>query len=124
MSVKVTIQEVDGVSVVGLNGRIVLGEESIAMREAVKSLMAAGKKKVVLNMSDVTYIDSAGLGMLVGAYITANNQAASIRLCALGNKFREVLQITRLLTVFDVYDTQAAAISSFLENNASAAAAE
>jgi hypothetical protein len=58
------------------------------------------------------------------ADISANNQAASIRLCALGNKFREVLQITRLLTVFDVYDTQAAAISSFLENNASAAAAE
>jgi len=123
MSVKVTLQEVDGVSVVGLNGRIVLGEESVAMREAVKNLMAAGKKKVVLNMSNVTYIDSAGLGMLVAAHISANNQGASIRLCALGNKFRDVLQLTRLLTVFDVYDTQAAAISSFLENNASTAAA-
>jgi anti-sigma B factor antagonist len=123
MSVKVTIQEVDGVSVVGLNGRIVLGEESVAMREAVKSLMAAGKKKVVLNMSNVTYIDSAGLGMLVAAYISANHQGASIRLCALGSKFHEVLQITRLLTVFDVYDTQVAAIGSFLENNASTAVA-
>jgi anti-sigma B factor antagonist len=123
MNVKVTIQEVDGVSVVGLNGRIVLGEESVAMREAVKSLMAARKKKVVLNMSNVTYIDSAGLGMLVAAYISAKNQGASIRLCALGNKFREVLQLTRLLTVFDVYDTQVAAIGSFLENNASTAVA-
>jgi len=123
MSVKVAIQEVDGVSVVGLNGRIVLGEESVAMREAVKNLMAAGKKKVVLNMSNVTYIDSAGLGMLVAAHISAHNQGASIRLCALGSKFHEVLQLTRLLTVFDVYDTQVAAIGSFLENNASTAVA-
>lgn len=123
MSVKVTIQEVDGVSVVGLNGRIVLGEESIALREAVKSLIAAGKKNVVLNMSNVTYIDSAGLGILVAAYVSAKNQGASIRLCALGHKFHEVLQITRLLTVFDVYDTQAATIDSFLENNASTAVA-
>jgi anti-sigma B factor antagonist len=123
MSVKVTTQEVDGISVVGLNGRIVLGEESVALRETVKSLMAAGKKKVVLNMSNVTYIDSAGLGILVAAHLSANKQEATIRLCALGNKFREVLQLTRLWTVFDVYDTQAAAISSFLENNASTVAA-
>jgi anti-sigma B factor antagonist len=123
MSVKVTIQEVDGVSLVGLNGRIVLGEESVALRETVKGLMAAGKKKVVLNMSNVTYIDSAGLGILVATYVSAKTQGASIRLCALGHKFREVLQITRLLTIFDVYDTQAAAIGSFLENNASTAVA-
>ncbi|MGB2590584.1 MAG: STAS domain-containing protein [Candidatus Acidiferrum sp.] len=123
MSVEVTIQEADGVSVVGLNGRIVLGEESAALREAVKGLMTAGKKKVVLNMSNVTYIDSAGLGILVAAYVTAKNQGASIRLCALGRKFREVLQITRLLTIFEVYDTPAAAIDSFRESNASTAAA-
>ena len=123
MSVKVTIQEVDGVSVVGLNGRIVLGEESVALRETVKGLMAAGKKKVVLDMSNVTYIDSAGLGILVATYVSAKTQGASIRLCALGHKFREVLQITRLLTIFDVYDTQAAAIGSFLEKNASTAVA-
>ena len=118
MSVKVTIQEVDGVSVVGLNGRIVLGEESGALRETVKSLMAAGKKKVVLDMSNVTYIDSAGLGILVAAHVSAKTQGASIRLCALGQKFREVLQITKLLTVFEVFDTPAAAIESFLASNA------
>jgi anti-sigma B factor antagonist len=71
MSVKVTIEEVDGVSLVGLNGRIVLGEESWALREAVKGLIADGKKKVVLNMANVTYIDSAGLGILVAAYVGA-----------------------------------------------------
>jgi len=123
MSVKVTIQEVDGVSVVGLNGRIVLGEESGAMREAVKGLIAAGKKKIVLDMSNVTYIDSAGLGLLVASYVSAKTQGTSIKLCALGHKFHEVLQITRLLTIFEVYDTQAAAIASFLESNASTATA-
>lgn len=123
MNVQVKIQEVDGVSVVGLQGRIVLGEESGALRETVKGLLAGGKKKVVLNMSDVTYIDSAGLGILVAAYVGAKTQGASIRLCALGHKFREVLQITRLLTIFEVYDTPAAAITSFGENNTSTAAA-
>ena len=123
MSVNVTIQEVDGVSVVGLNGRIVLGEESWALREAVKGLLAAGKKKVVLNMANVTYIDSAGLGILVAAYVSAKTQGASIRLCALGHKFREVLQITRLVTIFEVFDTPAAAIESFLERKASTAVA-
>lgn len=123
MSVKVTIQEVDGVSLVGLDGRIVLGEESGALREAVKSLLTEGKKKVVLDMSNVTYIDSAGLGILVAAYVSAKTQGASIKLCALGHKFREVLQITRLLTIFDVYDTPAAGVGSFQENNASTAVA-
>ena len=121
MSVNVTIQEADGVSVVGLHGRIVLGEESGALREAVKGLIAAGKKKVVLDMSNVTYIDSAGLGILVAAYVSAKTQGASIRLCALGRKFREVLQITRLVTIFEVFDTPAAAIESFLERKASTA---
>jgi anti-sigma B factor antagonist len=123
MSVKVTMEEVDGVSLVGLNGRIVLGEESWALREAVKGLIADGKKKVVLNMANVTYIDSAGLGILVAAYVSAKTQGASIRLCALGHKFQEVLQITRLLTIFEVYDTPAAAIGSFRESSASTATA-
>lgn len=123
MSVKVTTQEVEGVSVVGLNGRIVLGEESGALRDAVKNLLGGGKKKIVLNMSDVTYIDSAGLGILVAAHVSAKTHEASIRLCALGQKFHEVLQITRLLTIFEVYDTPAAAIASFQESNASTAGA-
>jgi anti-sigma B factor antagonist len=105
--------EVNGVSVVDLEGRIVLGEESTSLREKVKSLVAAGKRKIVLNMANVKYIDSAGLGALVAAHVSAKTQGASVRLCNLGEKFHEVMQLTRLLTVFDVYDTQAAAISSF-----------
>ncbi len=89
MALKMTNREVDGVSVVALDGRIVLGEESNALREKVKSLIAEGKKKIVLNMDN------------------------SLRLCHLGSKFQEVLQITKLLTVFDVYNSEAEAVSSF-----------
>lgn len=123
MSSAVAIHEVEGISVVALSGRIILGEESGALREAVRGLIAAEKKKVVLNMSEVTYIDSAGLGILVAAYVSAKKEGALIKLCSLGNKFREVLQITRLFTIFDVYDTLPAAIESFREGNASTAVA-
>ena len=76
MSLKMTASEVDGVSLVGLNGRIVLGEESTALREKLKSLIAAGKKKIVLNMAEIEYIDSSGLGALVAAHLSANNGGA------------------------------------------------
>jgi len=113
MSIRMTNTEVDGVSVVELDGRIVLGEESNSLREKLKSLIAEGKKKIVLNMAEIKYIDSTGLGTLVAAHLSAKNQGASMRLCHLGKKFHEVMQLTKLLTVFDVYDTEAAAVSSF-----------
>jgi anti-sigma B factor antagonist len=113
VALKMTYREVDGVSVVALDGRIVLGEESNALREKVKSLIAEGKKKIVLNMDNVTFIDSAGLGTLVAAHHSVKSQGASLRLCHLGSKFQEVLQITKLLTVFDVFNTEAEAVASF-----------
>ena len=113
MSVTMRDSEVNGVSVVELDGRIVLGEESNSLREKLKSLIAAGKRKIVLNMADIKYIDSSGLGALVAAHYSAKTQSASMRLCNLGSKFYEVLQITKLLTVFDVYDSEAAAVNSF-----------
>ncbi|HYL61433.1 MAG TPA: STAS domain-containing protein [Candidatus Methylomirabilis sp.] len=113
MALKMTNREVDGVSVVALDGRIVLGEESNALREKVKSLIGEGKKKVVLNMANITFIDSAGLGTLVAAHHSAKSQGAALKLAHLGSKFQEVLQITKLLTVFDVYKTEAEAVSSF-----------
>ncbi len=113
MTVKMTNSEVDGVSVVRLDGRIVLGEESNSLREKLKSMLAEGKKKIVLDMAEVKYIDSSGLGTLVAAHVSAKTQGASVRLCNLGKKFHEVMQLTKLLTVFDVYDTEAAALSSF-----------
>jgi len=113
VALKMTDREVDGVSIVALDGRIVLGEESNALREKVKAMMAAGKKKIVLNMDNITFIDSAGLGTLVAAHHSAKAQGASLRLCHLGSKFQEVLQITKLMTVFDVYKTEAEAVASF-----------
>ena len=79
----------------------------------MKSLIAGGKKKIVLNMNNVTFIDSAGLGTLVAAHHSAKTQGAGLKLCHLGAKFQEVLQITKLLTVFDVYNTEAEAVGSF-----------
>ncbi|MGB2642075.1 MAG: STAS domain-containing protein [Candidatus Acidiferrum sp.] len=113
MALKMTNREVEGVSVVALDGRIVLGEESNALREKVKGLIAEGKKKVVLNMANITFIDSAGLGTLVAAHHSAKSQGAALKLAHLGSKFQEVLQITKLLTVFDVYNTEAEAVASF-----------
>jgi anti-sigma B factor antagonist len=112
MKVQITNREVDGVTVVTLEGRIVLGEESHSFREKLKSLLVEGKKKIVLNMAGIKYIDSSGLGALVAAHYSAKTQSASMRLCNLGGKFYEVLQITKLLTVFDVYDSEAAAVDS------------
>jgi anti-sigma B factor antagonist len=113
VALKITNREVNGVSVVALDGRIVLGEESNALRERLKSLIAEGKKKIVLNMDNIKYIDSAGLGTLVAAHCSAKTQGASMSLCHLGSKFQEVLQLTKLLTVFDVSDTETAAVASF-----------
>src|SRR5579862_6591055 len=108
-----TERVVDGVAVVSMEGRIVLGEESTALREKVKSLLAAGQKQIVLNMDNVTYIDSSGLGTLVASHTSAKAQGASLKLANLGSKFQEILQVTKLVTVFEVFPTEAAAIASF-----------
>jgi anti-sigma B factor antagonist len=116
VALKMTAREVDGVTVIAMDGRIVLGEESNALRENLKALVTEGKKKVVLNMDNITFIDSAGLGTLVAAHHSAKNQGASLRLCHLGTKFQEVLQITKLMTIFEVYNTEAEAVTSFKTN--------
>ena len=113
MALKITAHAVDGVDVIELSGRVVLGEESNALRETVKSLLASGHKNIVLNMDNVTYIDSAGLGTLVASHHSARTQGASLKLSNLGSKFQEILQVTKLLTVFDTYDSEAAAVQSF-----------
>lgn len=113
MALRISNRQVDGVGVVELSGRIVLGEESNAMREQIKGMLAAGQKKIVLNLADVSYIDSAGLGALVAAHHSARTQGASLKLAHLGQKFQEILQVTKLLTVFEVHDTESAAVRSF-----------
>jgi anti-sigma B factor antagonist len=113
VALKITDREVDGAYVVALDGRIVLGEESQALRQKLKSLIAEGNKKIILNMDNIKYIDSAGLGILVAAHVSAKLQGASLILSNLGTKFQEILQITKLVTVFEVFNTEAAAIASF-----------
>ena len=108
-----TDRDVNGVTVLEIEGRIVLGEESNSFREKVKSLLAAGKKKIVLNLSNVSYIDSAGLGTLVATFHSARSQGAVLKLANLGAKFKEVLQVTKLMTVFDTYENEAAAVQSY-----------
>ena len=110
MALKITNRDVDGVTVLLLEGRIVLGEETSALREKVKGLLADGKKNVVLNLSTVTLIDSSGLGALVSAYTSAKAGGAALRLCNLGSRFNELLQITKLYTVFEISDTEAEAV--------------
>jgi len=118
MSLHITESVVDGVNVLALSGRIVLGEESNALREKLKSLATGGATKIVLNMADIDYIDSSGLGTLVAAHLSAKTAGASVLLCNLGHKFNEVMQLTKLITVFDVYDTEAAAVGSFATSRA------
>ena len=113
MDLNISSKQVGDVSVVALKGRIVLGEGSSSLRERIKSLVGDGKKKIVLNMANVTYIDSAGLGTLVAARVSAKKEGTVLLLSDLGNKFHEVMQVTRLLTIFDVCPTEAEAISSF-----------
>jgi anti-sigma B factor antagonist len=113
MALKITNSETNGTSVVALDGRIVFGQESKSLRENLKGLVAEGKKRIVLNMDNITYIDSTGLGALVAAQLSAKTQGASFKLCNLGRRFQELLQLTKLVTVFEVCNTEASAVASF-----------
>jgi anti-sigma B factor antagonist len=110
MDLKITKRAVDGVDVLALDGRIVLGEETTALRENVKGLLAAGKKNLILDMNNVTMIDSSGLGSLVAAHSSAKSVGASLRLCNVGSRFNELLLVTKLYTVFEVSSTEAEAV--------------
>ena len=113
MSMKLTTRDVSGVSIVDLSGKITLGEGGVALREEVRKLLAEGKKKIVLNLAEVNYIDSSGLGELVSAYTAVKNAGGELKLLNLTSKVRDLLVITKLVTVFDVKDDEATAVSSF-----------
>jgi anti-sigma B factor antagonist len=112
MSLKVESRETDGITVVSCAGRIVLGEEAAGLRDTLKRALGSSRQ-VVLNLEGVTYIDSSGLGTLVGVYSSARAAGADIKLGGLGERLRDVLQITKLVTVFEVYDTEQQAIAAF-----------
>ena len=113
MSLSTSIREVSGVVIVDLSGRITLGEASGKLRDTVRDLLAKGNKKILLNLGDCTYIDSSGLGELVSSYTTAANQGAKVKLLNVQKKVDDLLQITKLYTVFDSYTDESKAVASF-----------
>jgi anti-sigma B factor antagonist len=110
---KASTRQVDGVTIVDLSGRITLGEGSVVLRDAVKDLVGKGQKKILLNLGDVSYIDSSGIGELVSAFTTTKNQGGELKLLHLTKKVHDLLQITKLYTVFDIKDDETVAIRAF-----------
>ncbi|HYG64635.1 MAG TPA: STAS domain-containing protein [Thermoanaerobaculia bacterium] len=110
---KVNLRQREGVTILDLKGKITIGTGDIALRNAVQDAVNGGATQVVINLADVSTIDSSGVGELVSAYTTATNRGARLKLTNLPPKITDVLTITQLITVFDVYDTEDEAVRSF-----------
>jgi len=113
MQLKLTKRTVDGIVAIECSGRIVLGEESSLLRDDVKRTIQDGAKRIVLNLGEVNYIDSTGLGTLVALHTTALNAGATIKLANLTKRIGDLLQVTKLLTVFDVHPSEYEALEAF-----------
>lgn len=112
MQLRMSTRQVDGVMVVDCSGRVVFGEESASLRDTVKKLLAESPK-VVLNLREVNYIDSGGLGTLVSLFTTARNAGGAVKLARLSQRVGDLLQLTKLLTIFEVFDDEEVAAQSF-----------
>ena len=113
MSMKASTRQVDGVTIVDLSGRITLGEGSVVLRDTIKDVLGKGDKKILLNLGDVSYIDSSGIGELVSAFTSVQRQGGDLKLLHLTKKVHDLLQITKLYTVFEVFDDEAKALGNF-----------
>lgn len=113
MDSKTTTRMVGDVAIVDISGRIVLGAENASLRSLVCDLLDKGHKKILLNLAEVDYIDSSGLGSLVSSFTTARKQGGELKLLKLTNKVHDLMQITKLYTVFDIRDDEADAVKSF-----------
>ena len=113
MSIKVSTRQLDQVTIVDLSGRITLGEGSSLLRETVKDLVGKGQKNILLNLGDITYIDSSGIGELVSSFTSVSNQGGRLKLLNLQKKVHDLLQITKLYTVFEVHTDEASAVRSY-----------
>jgi anti-sigma B factor antagonist len=110
---KATTRQVDSITVIDVSGRITLGEGCTQLRQLIRDLLGKGSKNILVNLADVTYIDSSGIGELVSAFTAVSNQGGQLKLLNLTKKVHDLLQITKLYTVFDVHDDEAKAIASF-----------
>ncbi len=107
------IHEARGVTVLALQGQITMGEGDIALREAVSDLLETGTRNIIIDLGKVTFIDSFGIGQLIGCFVTVTNQGGLLKLCDLSSRMSSILQITKLNTVFEVYPSEAEAMDSF-----------
>ncbi len=113
MSMKFESRQVGDVTVLDLSGKITLGEGSVTIRDAVRDVLSGGSTKILLNLADVNYIDSSGIGELVSALTAVKNAGGQLKLLQLTKKVQDLLQITKLYTVFDIFDDEAEAIASY-----------
>lgn len=118
MDMTTNIRKLRGVTLVDIGGRIELGEECAALRDLVRDLLAKGQKQILFNLDDVNYIDSSGLGHLVSAFTSVRNHGGELKLLNLSNAIENLMQITRLYTVFEIMDNEAAAVQSFSQSTA------
>ena len=113
MSVKLSTRQVGDVTVIDASGRITLGEGASNFRDSIRDLAAKGNKKLLLNLGDVSYIDSSGIGELVSGFTTVTNSGGVLKLVGLNKRVKDLLQITKLYSVFEVFDDEALALRSF-----------
>ena len=113
MSAKLTVRQVGDVTVVDAAGRITLGEGAGTFREKIGELISDGRKKILLNLGEVSYIDSSGIGEMVSGFTSVTNNGGQLKLVGLSKRVKDLLQITKLNTVFEAYDDEAEAVRSF-----------
>lgn len=113
MALTTNVRHSGNIVILDLAGKITLGENTGILREELRSLLSQGSKSIILNMKDVSYVDSAGLGELVGAYTTATNQGGAVKLLHLQSKMKDLMQITKLHTIFPAFEDEAEAVNSF-----------
>jgi anti-sigma B factor antagonist len=109
----ITERQAGDITILDMNGKVTIGEGSIALRTAIRRLLGEGKKKILLNLGSVGYVDSSGIGELVSSFTAVNKEDGKLKLLNLTQKIQDLLAITKLLTVFDVFDSEADALSSF-----------
>jgi anti-sigma B factor antagonist len=121
MNMTTSIRQAGGITIVDISGRIILGEESAALRDLVRDLLSKEHRQILFNLAEVSYIDSAGLGSLVAAFISVRKQKGELKLLNLTNKVHNVLQITKLYTVFDIMNDEIEGVKSFSQSTAATA---
>ena len=116
MSLKINIRETPEAAILDLNGRISLGEALGELRDSIRESLAGDQRNLLLNLSDVSYIDSSGLGQLIGSYTTVTARGGQMKLLNLQKRVQDLMQVTKLLTVFETYTSETAALRSFKKN--------